>query len=175
MTTTTKHDDRAFASTRRTPTGPFTVIARDGVVLASGFTDDVARLTVLIHPSIRPNEVAPVATLGDITDAVAEYFTGDIRTIDEVTVLQRSTAVRERGWDELRRIAPGEPISYGELAKRIDLPRGARAAGQICARNAASLFVPCHRVVAADRSPHHFGWGLPVKEWLLAHERAGRV
>ena len=70
----------------------------------------------------------------------------------------------------MRRIAPGEPISYGELAKRIDLPRGARAAGQICARNAASLFVPCHRVVASDGSPHHFGWGLPVKEWLLAHE-----
>ncbi|HEY3833823.1 MAG TPA: methylated-DNA--[protein]-cysteine S-methyltransferase [Acidimicrobiia bacterium] len=163
-------DHSAVAGTLSTPAGPFTVIARDGVVLASGFTDDLDRLTVLIHPAIRPTDIADTDSLGPIADAVVAFFAGDVAAIDAVPVIQRSTALRERGWHELRRIAPGEPISYGELAKRIDLPRGARAAGQVCARNAASLFVPCHRVVASDGSPHHFGWGLPVKEWLLAHE-----
>jgi methylated-DNA-[protein]-cysteine S-methyltransferase len=161
----------AFVHEHATPVGPFTVIAHDGIVLASGFTDELDRLTTLIHPGIRPNDIATSASLGAISDAVDAYFAGEIVAIDSVPVVQHSTAVRERGWEELRRIAAGEPISYGELAKRIDLPRGARAAGQICARNAASLFVPCHRVVAADGSPHHFGWGLPIKEWLLVHER----
>ena len=82
----------------------------------------------------------------------------------------RATTLRERGWGELRRIAPGVPITYGELAKRLDSPRAARAAGQVCARNPVSLFVPCHRVVAANGDLHNFGWGVPVKDWLLRHE-----
>ncbi len=165
-------DSSTFVYAHTTPTGPFTVIARaDGTVLASGFTEDVGRLHALIHASIRPERLEPRAPRGYVSDAVDAYFAGDVGAIDAVPVLQRSTATRERGWAELRRIPAGDPISYGELAKRIDLPRGARAAGQICARNAASLFVPCHRVVAANRTLHHFGWGLPVKNWLLTHER----
>ena len=169
-------DHFAVATTYSTPVGPFTVIAHDGTVLASGFTDDLDRLTVLIHPAIRPNEIAAsdVAAIDSLAldhrcrqRVLRWHGRGDRSSARGPALHRRARA----WWDELRRIAPGEPISYGELAKRIDLPRGARAAGQICARNAASLFVPCHRVVASDGSPHHFGWGLPVKEWLLAHER----
>jgi methylated-DNA-[protein]-cysteine S-methyltransferase len=163
--------DHALVHSVTTPAGPFTAIALDdGTVVASGFTDDVDRLTILIHPTIRPVRLEPAASLGAISDAVDAYFAGDIGAIDIVPVIQHSTALRERGWDELRRIPGGAPISYGELAKRMDVPRGARAAGQVCARNAASLFVPCHRVVASDGAPHHFGWGLPIKEWLLGFE-----
>ena len=164
----------ALLCTHPTPTGPFNVIARtDGTVLASGFTDDVDRLLGLIAPALRPSALERRPDLGPISEAVTAYFDGDVTAIDAVRVEQRSTTVRERGWDELRRIPPGEPISYGELAKRIDVPRGVRAAGQVCARNAASLFVPCHRVVASDGTLHRFGWGLPAKQWLLAHEGHG--
>ena len=167
-------DHFAIATTHTTPAGPFTVIAHDGIVLASGFTDDLDRLTVLIHPAIRPNDIAQnhggaSDSLGAITDAVDAYFAGTVEAIDQVPVIQRSTVVRERGWGELRRIAPGEPISYGELAKRIDLPRcpgrrpDLRATPPRCSCRATA-------VVASDGSPHHFGWGLPIKEWLLAHE-----
>lgn len=175
MTVPTVSTDRvAYVASQRTPAGVLSIIADGATVLAAGFTDDADRLLTLIAPALRPAALERRASLGTVTDAVDAYFAGALEAIDAITVVQRSTAIRERGWEELRRIAPGEPISYGELAKRIDLPRGARAAGQICARNAASLFVPCHRVVAADGAPHHFGWGLPVKEWLLAHEASAR-
>jgi methylated-DNA-[protein]-cysteine S-methyltransferase len=163
----------AFVCAQRTPTpgAVFTTIATtDGTVIASGFTDDVDHLMSLIGAPLRPQSLERRASLESICDAVDAYFAGSIDAIDPVRVVQSSTALRERGWEELRRITPGEPISYGELAKRIDVPRGARAAGQVCARNAASLFVPCHRVVAAGGSAHHFGWGLPTKNWLLTHE-----
>ncbi|MDN2501968.1 MGMT family protein, partial [Nocardia nova] len=45
-------------------------------------------------------------------------------------------------------------------------------AANACARNAAALFVPCHRILRTDGSLGGFRWGLGCKRWLLAHERA---
>ncbi len=158
-----------------TPVGPCTLIGDREVVLACGLTDDVDRLMSLIHPSLRPASLTIVARLGRASDAIDRYFSGEICATDEVAVRQRATSLRERGWDELRRIEPGDPISYGELAKRLDMPRGARAAGQVCARNAVSLFVPCHRVVASNGTLNHYGWGLSAKQWLLDFEAEYRA
>jgi methylated-DNA-[protein]-cysteine S-methyltransferase len=154
-----------------TPTGPFTVIVDgEGAVLASGFTTDVERLLGLVHPSLRGDLEQP-AELGQVTDAVQSYLDGELTAIDAVPVRQRSNgAFLNHAWDVLREVKPGEPVTYTEFAIRAGRPAAVRAAGQACARNAASLFVPCHRVVASDGSLNHYGWGLPVKEWLLAHE-----
>jgi len=34
------------------------------------------------------------------------------------------------------------------------------------------LFIPCHRVISANGSPHGFRYGLSPKGWLLDHEAA---
>jgi methylated-DNA-[protein]-cysteine S-methyltransferase len=73
-------------------------------------------------------------------------------------------------WKALRDVRPGEPVTYTELAARTGNPAAIRAAAQACARNAAGLFVPCHRVIRTDGSLGGFRWGLEVKQWLLAHE-----
>jgi methylated-DNA-[protein]-cysteine S-methyltransferase len=153
-----------------TPIGAVTVVTKGDVVIACGFTTDAAQLLGLVHSSLRP-EAVQRRHHGPIADTIERYFVGDVAAIDAVPVLQRSTPLRERGWDTLRKVAAGDPISYGELAKRMDIPRGARAAGQVCARNAVSLFVPCHRVVAADGTLNHYAWGLAAKQWLLEFER----
>jgi methylated-DNA-[protein]-cysteine S-methyltransferase len=156
-----------------TPVGACTVIVTHDTVIACGFSTEIAQLMNLIHPSLRPSVLEhhnhPV-----IETAIDRYFDGDVVGINAVPVLQRSTPLRERGWEELRKVGAGDAISYGELAKRMDMPRGARAAGQVCARNAVSLFIPCHRVVAADGSLNHYAWGLPIKRWLLEFESACR-
>jgi O6-methylguanine-DNA--protein-cysteine methyltransferase len=36
--------------------------------------------------------------------------------------------------------------------------------------NAAALFVPCHRIVRADRGMGGFRWGVEIKRRLLEHE-----
>ena len=47
-----------------TPDGPFTILAQDGVVLSSGWTDNPGELTGQIHPSLRPGVLEPVTGLG---------------------------------------------------------------------------------------------------------------
>jgi methylated-DNA-[protein]-cysteine S-methyltransferase len=157
-----------------TPIGPFTVLARGDTVLAAGFTDDVERLRNFIHPSLRPAALDGGFS-PRVTAAVEAYFAGDVRAIDAIAVEYEGAGFMRQAWGELRRIEPGAPISYGELAKRCDSPRAVRAAGQACARNPITLFVPCHRVVHSTGEPKNYGWGRDKKEWLLAHEGGPRL
>jgi len=70
----------------------------------------------------------------------------------------------------LRSVAPGEPVTYTELAAMAGRPDAARAAASACARNACGLFVPCHRVVRTGGGLGGYRYGLGVKQWLLDHE-----
>lgn len=156
-----------------TPDGPFTIIAEDDVVLASGWTDDVARLLHLIHPGLRPGTLEGVVDAG-LVALVEAYYDGDPTAPSRAAVKQRSGEFRMRAWDVLRDVPPGEPISYAEFATRIGNPRAVRAAASACATNAAALFVPCHRVLRSDGTLGGFGYGLGVKRSLLERELNAR-
>lgn len=160
----------AHTATIDSPTGPFTIIAWDEAVLASGWTDHPDRLLRLIGGPLRPATLRRTADLGPFTDAARAYFEGDVAAIDAVPVAFRATPFLELAWSELRRIPAGAPATYGELAARCGRPRAVRAAGTACGRNPAALFVPCHRVVASSGGLGGFGYGLPAKRWLLDHE-----
>jgi methylated-DNA-[protein]-cysteine S-methyltransferase len=161
-------------STVDTPLGPFTVIADgDGAVLASGWTADIDTLLQLVHPALRPVSVRWLADLDAVTDAVRAYHGGELSAVDGVSVRQRSGPFLEHAWELLRTVPAGTAISYTEYAAKCGRPSAVRGAASACARNAAALFVPCHRVLRSDGSLGGFRWGLPVKRWLLAHERGG--
>ena len=163
-----------YSSTVDTPAGPFTILATDDAVLASGWTTDADALAALVHPSLRPASPPRVcADLGPVTKAVLAYLDGDLTAIDEVPVRQRADGpFLAHAWQVLRGIRPGEPVSYRTFATLSGRPTAIRAAAQACARNSAALFVPCHRVLRTDGSLGGFRWGLPVKRWLLQHEQA---
>jgi methylated-DNA-[protein]-cysteine S-methyltransferase len=153
-----------------TPAGPFVIAADDGVVLASGWSDDPGEVLARIHPSLRPATTREVPDLGDITKAVDAYLDGDLTAVDHVPVRQAGSPFLLQAWEVLRDVAPGEPVTYAEYARRCGQPTAVRAVAGACARNAPALFVPCHRVVRTDGSLGGFRWGLDVKRWLLEHE-----
>ncbi|WP_028280601.1 methylated-DNA--[protein]-cysteine S-methyltransferase [Arthrobacter sp. H5] len=164
----------ARISTVSTPNGPFTIIERDGAVIASGWTAEPSELTGQIHPTLRGGTPVQVAELGTITKAVRSYYDGDLAAIETVPVHQLSGPFRSRAWDVLRTVQPGQPVTYSEYAKLAGNAGAVRAAAGACAKNAAALFVPCHRVIRTDGSLGGFRWGLPVKTSLLEHEKANR-
>lgn len=157
-------------STTDTPIGPFTAIVdADGAVLASGWTASPDRLLPLVHPTLRPTDLA-AGDLGPVTDAITRYHAGELSAIDEVPVRQRSGAFLEHAWEVLRGVPAGAPVTYTEYAAKSGRPAAVRAAASACARNAAALFVPCHRVLRTDGTLGGFRWGVDVKGRLLDHE-----
>ena len=163
-----------YTSTMDTPVGPFTaVVDGDGAVLASGWTADVEALLPLIHRDLREGTPASKKDLGAVSRAVREYHEGQLSAPDAITVRQQNGVFLTAAWKTLRDVAPGQPVSYAELAIRAGNGAAVRAAAQACARNAAALFVPCHRVVRADGSIGGFRWGPDTKHWLLDHEAPG--
>jgi methylated-DNA-[protein]-cysteine S-methyltransferase len=167
--------ETAELTTMTTPVGPFTMIAvRDGV-LASGFTNDSDRLVALINPRLRPSVLTPASRSDGPRQAVAAYLEGDLEALDRVPLLIEGGPFVRRAWQELRSVPAGETVSYGQLAARAGNARAIRAAGQACARNPVTLFVPCHRAVRFDGKLHNFGWGLDIKRWLLDHETGQRA
>jgi methylated-DNA-[protein]-cysteine S-methyltransferase len=162
---------KAQLLTMSTPDGPFTIIAREGVVLASGWTAVPGELTGQIHPELLPTEYEPVTGLGGISAAVEEFYSGRPDAAMEVPVRQKSGPFRGHAWDVLRTVAPGRPVTYTEYAALSGNAKAVRAAASACAFNAAALFVPCHRVIRTDGTLGGFRWGLVIKESLLERER----
>jgi methylated-DNA-[protein]-cysteine S-methyltransferase len=155
----------SYWSTVDTAAGPFTVVVDgDGAVLGSGFTADLDALLCPVPDEQRKD-------LGQATQAVTRYFEGDLDAIEPVPVRQHSNGqFLATAWEVLRTVPAGAPVTYTEFAAKAGNPTAVRAAAQACARNAAALFVPCHRVIRSDGSLGGFRWGLTVKRWLLDHE-----
>jgi methylated-DNA-[protein]-cysteine S-methyltransferase len=159
----------ATIQTIDTPDGAFTILSdADGRVLASGWTPEAERILGRVRPDARPSSVSRRET--DAAAAVLAYYEGELDAIDGVAVSQHGTPRQLAGWDALRRISPGRPLTYAEFAVELGSPSAVRAAASICARNAPALFVPCHRVLRTGGGLGGFAWGLPVKQSLLARE-----
>ena len=80
------------------------------------------------------------------------------------------TAFQARVWEALREIPYGETRTYADIAEEIGEPAAIRAVGSACGANRVPLTIPCHRVIRTDGTLGGFGWGLEVKESLLASE-----
>lgn len=78
------------------------------------------------------------------------------------------TAFQMRVWEKLKDIKTGSTVTYSQLAD--SLGSGARAVGNAVGANPVSIFIPCHRVVAAGGSLGGYAGGLDAKKWLLERE-----
>jgi len=111
------------------------------------------------------------AVLAAAATQLREYFDGTRRAFDLPLDLE-GTPFQRRAWLALAEIPYGETRSYGEQARRLGVPRAARAIGAANGANPLPIILPCHRLVGADGALTGFGGGLDVKRWLLEHEAA---
>lgn len=138
-----------------------------------GLAEEDGALVRLYLPGEAMPRIAQHETplLTDGKGQLMEYFEGKRRVFD-LPLAPEGTAFRKRVWTALLDIPWGETISYGELARRVDNPKGVRAVGQANHHNPIPILIPCHRVVGADGSLTGYGGGVELKRALLALETA---
>jgi O-6-methylguanine DNA methyltransferase len=83
---------------------------------------------------------------------------------DDLTPLERDVL------GVLPKIPRGEVRTYEWVARQVGRPRAVRAVGNILARNAVPLVVPCHRVVPTSGGVGNYAFGSPMKRELLRRE-----
>lgn len=106
-----------------------------------------------------------------IVPRLQAFFRGeDVSFADVELDLEFETPFRTALAVALRAVPRGEVVTYGELAALAGRPGAARAAGSFCAHNRLSVFIPCHRVVAAGGLGGYGSLGLDYKRRLLALE-----
>jgi AraC family transcriptional regulator of adaptative response/methylated-DNA-[protein]-cysteine methyltransferase len=96
---------------------------------------------------------------------------GDFKISPSLPLDIRATAFQRRVWQALQEIPRGETRSYSAVAKKIGLPKGARAVARACAANPVAVAIPCHRVMREDGTLGGYHWGMERKERLLALEK----
>lgn len=142
-------------TTTDSPVGPLLVVAGPGALLRL----EVGRCTTGV--GTRGDRL-----LGGLRRVVTEWFEGSDE-LGSLPVAEAPRAFTRAVRRELRRVARGETVSYGELATRIGRPGSARAVGRAVATNPTALAVPCHRVVRADGGLGGFAYGADCKRQLL--------
>lgn len=109
-----------------------------------------------------------------IEEAVTQLdeFFAKKRQAFSIPLLFVGTDFQKAVWRELLTIPYGETISYGDMARRIGMPKAVRAVANANGANAISIFAPCHRVIGSDSSLTGYGGGLAAKKMLLELEKS---
>lgn len=99
------------------------------------------------------------------------YFKGKSRNLSDLPLAPIGTDFEKRVWDYLQGIPYGQTVTYGQIAKDLQVA-SAQAIGGAVGRNPWSILVPCHRVLGADKRLTGYAAGVEKKAWLLEHEGA---
>ena len=83
------------------------------------------------------------------------------------------TGFQVRVWRALLDLDAGETTNYGELARRLGVPGGARAIGNSVGANPIACLISCHKVLRANGALGGYRWGIERKRALLERESDG--
>ena len=153
----------------KTKTDPFYVFSNEKTLVYASFKNEVA--TTLLNEAIL-TESLPI--LQEAKAWLASYFAGTPRQgVPPFTT--KGTNFQEVVWALLTSLSFGELITYGDLSKLVAKKLGrelmsAQAVGTAVGQNPLSLFIPCHRVVAANNKIGGYGGGISNKKALLMLE-----
>ena len=152
--------------------GPIIVAGTERGICAIEFAESREELRERIRSRF------PAAVLEEADNAFSTWLTDLLTFIGtpseglDLPLDIQGTAFQRRVWRALRDIPTGTTVTYGELAQRLDVPRGARAVASAVAANRIAIAVPCHRVVREDGKLTGFRWGIERKRRLLAREKS---
>jgi methylated-DNA-[protein]-cysteine S-methyltransferase len=115
---------------------------------------------------VNTREVKLITTL---FTQLSGYFERRVKNFD-LAMEFCGTTFQKRVWTELLKISYGQLVTYGELARRLNMPQASRAIGSANGVNPLPIVVPCHRIVGHNGKLVGYGNGLSTKAFLLRLE-----
>lgn len=120
-------------------------------------------------------EASPPPRIQHAIDGMKALLAGEQRDLADVAIDNEGVPeFNARAYAIVRRVKPGETITYGEIAERLGDKLLARAVGQAMGENRCPIVMPCHRVLAASGKSGGFSaaGGVVTKLKLLTIEGA---
>ena len=153
----------------KSPIGPLSLLADDHYLFGIWIEEESDFEKGLSENDVTVVENHPI--LNQITSYLETYFKGQDQDLSEMPLAPVGSDFEKRVWNYLRRIPFGQTVTYGQIAKDLQVA-SAQAIGGAVGRNPWSILVPCHRVLGAGGRLTGYAWGLEKKTWLLRHEGA---
>ena len=100
---------------------------------------------------------------------IKEYLDGKRKEFT-FSMKPKGTEFQTKVWSILTKIPFGKTKSYLEQSKALGNVKAIRAVAMANGKNPLWIVIPCHRVIASDRSLTGYAGGVWRKKWLLAHE-----
>ncbi|MGW2330313.1 methylated-DNA--[protein]-cysteine S-methyltransferase [Streptomyces sp. NPDC001700] len=124
-------------------------------------------------PAVRPDWRHAPGAFAETARQLSAYFDAGLTAFAIPFTPGGGTDFQQRVWHALEEIPYGTTITYGQLAERLDVPRGqVQAVGAAIGANPLLLVRPCHRVIGADGTMRGYAGGVERKVRLLTHEGA---
>lgn len=111
-----------------------------------------AMRTRLMRHCPAADETEPTKQIARVIADIQALLLGEKKTLRAAPLdMTGVPQFHARVYDTARAIPPGKTRTYGEIARAVGQPDGARAVGQALGRNPFAIIVPCHRVVGANQ------------------------
>lgn len=154
-----------------TPFGPALLAWSERGIVFLGFTRDRGREAAVTELHAQWPDAELVERSADANRHLAEMFNGTRR--QPLRIWLRGSPFQLKVWQALLGIAPGTHVSYGDIARSLQIPSASRAVGTAISRNPVSWLIPCHRVINSMGAMGGYRWGTETKRVLVAYEAAG--
>lgn len=137
--------------------------------------DDAVTRARLLQKAPGVQKATPPADVQRACNAMTELLNGEAADLSFIVLDTGHLPAFNRGvYDIARTIAPGETLTYGDIATRLGDKLLSRAVGKALGENPLPIVIPCHRVLAAGGKTGGFSanGGVTTKFRMLAIERA---
>ncbi|MDE6098843.1 MAG: methylated-DNA--[protein]-cysteine S-methyltransferase [Muribaculaceae bacterium] len=108
--------------------------------------------------------------LSEAASQLADFFNGNRKEFS-IPLDAHGSEFQKTVWHTLATIPYGATATYGRIAQLCGRPSAIRAVAGATGANPLNIFIPCHRIVAAD-GPGGYAGGPDAKQFILALEHS---
>jgi O-6-methylguanine DNA methyltransferase len=160
---------RLLYTSFNSPIGKIHLALTEKGLFEIGIRDSEKRFLKPLQKTCNIKPLKDDAAFKDLVRLLKRYLNGEKLRID-IPFDLKGTSFEKKVWKALLKIPYGKTKSYGEIAKEIGLPNGARAVGNACGKNPIPIIIPCHRVIAGNDGLGGYTGGIGIKKRLLRIE-----